>query len=159
MDLVSKTLLSPSNFIKFSSNISSAESKAFKELRVLKRNGLSVFLQDKSSRFVIAEQDLIASKVDNDLDDETRYKVLKEDDTQQILLQIQSWYSKHKSNLQGIDVDIGQWLLNAKSKPGKMKVLLKTHKQHLPVREVFSVCSQPVEHLSFLLQYQYKGSH
>ena len=38
-----------------------------------------------------------------------------------------------------------------------MKVLLKTHKENLPVREVFSVCNQPVEHLSALLQHCYLG--
>ena len=157
MELVSKTLLSPSNFLKFSSNISPEESSAFKELRVLKQNGFSVFLQDKSSRFVIAKQNIIAGKVDEDIADTTRYTTMEEDDTDKILLQIKSWWRKHNSKLSAVDMDISDWLLNTKSKPGKMKVLIKTHKQNLPVREVFSVCNQPVENLSALLQYCYLG--
>ena len=54
MNSVATYLLSPSNFVNFPSNVSSAESQAFVELRRLKEQGVSVFLQDKSSRFVIA---------------------------------------------------------------------------------------------------------
>jgi hypothetical protein len=157
LELISKALLSPSNFLKFSSNVSPEESSAFKELRVLKQKGFSVFLQDKSSRFVIAKQNIIASKVDADLADTTRYTTMEEDDTATILLQIKSWWGKYKSKLSAVDMDISDWLLNTKSKLGKMKVLLKTHKPHLPVREVFSVCNQSVEHLSALLQHCYLG--
>ena len=57
----------------------------------------------------------------------------------------------------GIDKDIRSWLINDDAKPGKLNVLLKTHKSGLPVREVFSVCSQPVENLSALLQFRYLG--
>ena len=133
------------------------ESKALKELRNLKQTGFSVFLQDKSSRFVIAKKDLIEDKVDMDLDDSTRYTKLEEDDTHAILLQIESWWSRNKSHLTTLDEDISNWLINPDSKPGKMKVLLKTHKPNLPVREVFSVCSQPVERLSSFPQHSYLG--
>ena len=116
-----------------------------------------MFLQDKSSRFVVAKSEMIASKVDADMDDPTRYEKLAVDDTTQILEQIKSWYSKHKKHLSEVDVDISGWLINMDSKPGKLKVLIKTHKPGLPVREVFSVCSQPVENLSSLLQFSYLG--
>ena len=56
-----------------------------------------------------------------------------------------------------VDVDISSWLVNEDSRPGKLKVLVKTHKPGLPVSEVFSVCGQPVENLSALLQFCYLG--
>ena len=152
---VEASLLSSQNFVKFPSNISADESKAFKELRQLKNRGVSVFLQDKSSQFVVAKSDIVASKVDADLDDLSRYQKMEEDDTGQILQQIKSWYSKRKKCLSVVDVDISSWLVNEDSRPGKLKVLVKTHKPGLPVREVFSVCGQPVENLSALLQFCY----
>ena len=156
MSSVETYLLSPSNFKQFPSNISSFEAKAFKELRIMKQNGISVFLQDKSSRFVIAKQDPIAEKVDLDISD-SRYSRLEEDDVPAILCQIKEWYTKYKSRLSGVDTDISGWLINEDSKPGKLKVLLKTHKPGMPVREVFSVCSQPIENLSSLIQFCYLG--
>ena len=156
MAMVRKSWLSPDIFSKYSSNISSLESKAFKELRNLKADGFSVFLQDKSSRFVIAKRELIEEKVDEDLNDSTKYIKLNEDDLDSILHQIQSWWSRNKSCL-AVEDDISAWLVNPNSKPGKMKVLLKTHKPNLPVREVFSVCNQPVEHLSAFIQHCYLG--
>ena len=156
MDAVATSLLSPSNFQHFPSNISSEEAKAFTELRQLKAQGVSVFLQDKSSRFVLANQHIIAEKVDADLSD-PRYARLEVNDVQDILKQVDEWYLRYKSHLSGVDSDIRNWLVNEKSKPGKLKALLKTHKPGLPVREVFSVCSQPVEHLSALLQHCYLG--
>ena len=157
MNSVEAFLLSSANFVKFPSNISSVESKAFTELRVLKEEGVSVFLQDKSSRFVIAKRDIIADKVEEDLNDPSRYVRMEEDDTSKILDQIQAWYRKRKKNLSEVDDDISDWLINKDARPGKMKVLIKTHKPGLPVREVFSVCSQPVENLSSLLQFCYLG--
>ena len=154
---VEASLLSSQNFVKFPSNISAIESQAFKELRLLKNNGVSVFLQDKSSRFVVAKSDIIASKVDADMDDPNRYEKMDADDTGNILKQIESWYSKRKNCLSEVDEDISNWLINQDSKPGKLKVLVKTHKPGLPVREVFSVCSQPVENLSAFLQFCYLG--
>ena len=132
MNAVKTSLLAVSNFVHFSSNITSEESRAFTELRHLKTQGISVFLQDKSSRFVIAKKDIIAQKVEADLDD-SRYARLEEDDVSQILDQIDGWYSRYKGSLSGIDSDIRKWLVNPKSKAGKLKVLLKTHKQGLPV--------------------------
>ena len=38
-----------------------------------------------------------------------------------------------------VEEDISRWLINDEAKPGKLKVLIKTHKQGMPVREVFSV--------------------
>ena len=155
--LVRKTVLSPAGFSNFLPNISSNESSALKEIRLLKQQGFSVFLQDKASRFVIAKRAVIEDKVDVDLDDSTRYTKLEEDDTGDILLKIVSWWSKSKSHLTTVDEDILNWLVNPEAKAGKLKVLLKTHKPNLPVREVFSVCSQPVENLSAFLQYSYLG--
>ena len=125
-------------------------------MRSLKLDGISVFLQDKSSRFVIAKQDIIASKVDLDLND-TRYQRIEEDDCDVILNQIADWYSHYKDSLSVVETDISNWLINCEAKPGKLKVLLKTHKPGVPVREVFSVCSQPVENLSALIQHCYLG--
>ena len=150
-------LLSSNNFVKFPSNISAQESKAFKELRLLKNEGVSVFLQDKSSRFVLAKREIIESKVEADMSDTARYAKIDEDDTDAILKQIQSWYKKRKKNLSEVDVDISNWLINKDAKPGKLKALLKTHKAGLPVREVFSVCSQAVENLSSFIQFCYLG--
>ena len=150
-------LLSSNNFVKFPSNISAQESKAFKELRLLKNEGVSVFLQDKSSRFVFAKREIIESKVEADMSDTARYAKIDEDDTDAILKQIQSWYKKRKKNLSEVDVDISNWLINKDAKPGKLKALLKTHKAGLPVREVFSVCSQAVENLSSFIQFCYLG--
>jgi hypothetical protein len=90
--MVRKSLLSPDIFSKYSSNISSLESKAFKELRNLKADGFSVFLQDKSSRFVIAKRELIEEKVDEDLNDSTKYIKLNEDDLDSILHQMVSLF-------------------------------------------------------------------
>ena len=143
-------------FLPVCSNITSEESRAFSELRKLKNQGISVFLQDKSSRFVIANRDIIADKVEQDLND-PRYTRLEEDDIAEILDKVDNWYSTYKDKLSSIDTDIRSWLVNPNAKPGKLKVLLKTHKQGLPVREVFSVCSQPVENLSALLQHSYLG--
>ena len=156
MECVRKSLLSSSNFLDFNSNISKQESIAFSEIRKLKQDGISVFMQDKASRFVLAEQDMVIQKVDTDLHDVTRYNTV-EDDTEEILHSIQDWWKKHKKNLSVLDDDISSWLVNLKSRPGKLKVLLKTHKSQCPVREVFSVCSQPVENLSAFLQFSYLG--
>ena len=154
---VEASLLSSNNFVHFPSNISTAESKAFTELRLLKNEGVSVFLQDKSSRFVVAKRDIIEAKVDEDMSDSTRYAKIEEDDTNDILKQIEEWYKKQKKNLSEVEVDILDWLVNKDAKPGKLKVLIKTHKAGLPVREVFSVCSQPVENLSSFVQFCYLG--
>ena len=156
MECVRRSLISPSNFSSFTSNISREESIAFSEVRQLKQNGISVFLQDKSSRFVLARQEMVMQKVDQDLHDATRYQVI-EDDTEDILHDIEDWWRKHRKNLSVLDEDISSWLVNPDSRPGKLKVLLKTHKPQCPVREVFSVCSQPVENLSAFLQYSYLG--
>ena len=120
-------------------------------------DGFFVFLQDKSSRFVVAKRELIEHKVDDDLNDSTKYMKLNEDDLDSILHQIQSWWSRNKSCL-AVEDDVSAWLVNPNSKPGKMNVLLKTHKPNLPVREVFSVCNQPVEHMSAFIQYCYLGT-
>ena len=157
LNSVEAYILSSYNFAKFPSNISAAESKAFKELRLLKNEGVSVFLQDKSSRFVVAKREIIEAKVEADMSDSTRYAKIGEDDTDNILKQIEEWYKKRKKNLSEVDVDISDWLINKDAKPGKLKALLKTHKAGLPVREVFSVCSQPVENLSSFLQFSYLG--
>ena len=150
-------LLSSSSYSNFVSNVTLAESRAFTDLREMKKEGISVFLQDKSSRFVVAKSDIIAAKVDNDMNDHLRYQKMDEDDTIQILKKIQAWYKKRKKNLTVVDDDISEWLINNDSKPGKVKVLVKTHKPDMPVREVFSVCSQPVENLSSFLQFSYLG--
>ena len=157
MSSVETYLLSSTNFSKCSSNVSAMESKAFTELRKLKADGVSVFLQDKSSRFVLAKSEVIAEKVDKDMNDLARYEKIGDDDSIQILDKIKAWYKKRKKNLSEVTEDISDWLINVKAKPGKLKVLIKTHKPNLPVREVFSVCSQPVENLSALLQFSYLG--
>ena len=154
---VESCLLSSTNFTKCGSNVSAIESKAFTELRRLKAEGVAVFLQDKSSRFVLARSEIIADKVDKDMDDSARYEKIGEDDSIQILNKIKTWYKKRRKNLSEVNEDISDWLINGKAKPGKLKVLIKTHKPDLPVREVFSVCSQPVENLSSMLQFSYLG--
>ena len=133
------------------------ESSAFEGLRLLRNKGYFVFLQHKASRFVVARADIIADKVDADLEDSSKYVLLEEEDTEDILDKIKAWWMKNNKLLSVVDEDILNWLLNPNSKPGKMKILLKTHKPDLPVREVFSVCSQPVEHLSAFLQHSYLG--
>ena len=123
MSSVATSLLSPSNFVEFSSNISKNESRAFTELKNLKEKGISVFLQDKSSRFVLAKQDIIARKVDDDLND-PRYSKLEVDDSADIVGKIDNWYSSYKHKLSGVEDDIRSWLVNEQSKPGKLKVFL-----------------------------------
>ena len=50
------------------------------------------------------------------------------------------------------------WLVSKQRlSAGKIKVLIKTHKPDMPVWEVFSVCSQPVEKLSSFFQFSYLG--
>ena len=157
MDLVRRAVISTENFAAFSSNISSAESKAFKELRILKQQGYPVFLQDKSSRFVIADRDVVKLKVDLDLSDVSKYETIPEDDSKDILLKITSWWRRNKQHLSVVDEDISSWLVNPESKAGKLKVLIKSHKQNNPVREIFSVCGQSVQNLSSFLQFSYLG--
>ena len=69
--------------------------------------------------------------------DDSRYARLEEDDVSQILDQIDGWYSRYKGSLSGIDSDIRKWLVNPKSKADKLKVLLKTHKQGLDIKNMF----------------------
>ena len=138
MEMLRKAILSPANFSSFSSNISSAESGAFKELRILKQKGFPVFLQDKASRFVIASRESVKEKVDVDLADDTRYTTVEEDDIQDILLQIGNWWRRSKPHLSAVEDDISSWLVNPEARAGKLKVLIKTHKPNNPVREVFS---------------------
>ena len=157
MDLVRRAVISTENFAAFSSNISSAESNAFKEMRILKQKGYPVFLQDKSSRFVIAERVAVKKKVDLDLSDMTKYETIDEDDSQDILLQIATWWRRNKQHLSVVDEDLSSWLVNPESKAGKLKVLIKTHKPDNPVREVFSLCGQSVQNLSSFLQFSYLG--
>ena len=106
---------------------------------------------------MVAKTDIIAAKVDQDMNDCLRYEKMVGDDSGQILKRIQDWYKKRKKNLSVVEEDISDWLINEDSKPGKLKVLIKTHKPDMPVREVFSVCSQPVENLSSFLQFCYLG--
>ena len=94
-------LLSPSNF-NFPSNVSSAECQAFAEIRMLKEQGVLVFLQAKSSGFVITRQDVIAEKVKSDLSG-IRYSRLKEDDANVIFNQNAEWYAKYKNRLSTIE--------------------------------------------------------
>ena len=157
MEMVRRAIISPTNHSSFSSNISSAESKAFKEIRLLKQKGFPVFLQDKASRFVIADRDSIEDKVENDLSDAERYQIMEEDDIPDILLLIKNWWLKNKQYLSVMEEDISSWLINPEARPGKLKVLIKTHKPNTPVRAVFSVCGQPVENLSSFLQFSYLG--
>ena len=98
---------------------------------------------------MIARTDLIARKVDEDLNDDERYTKLDNDDTKDILDKIEFWWHNEKVNLSVLKEDILEWLVNPESKPGKMK----THKPNLPVREVFSVCAQSVENLSAFIQH------
>ena len=157
MEMVRRTFASPSNHKPFSPNISSAESNAFKELRILKQNGFPVFLQDKSSRFVIASRETVKAKVDLDLNDAARYVSMEEDDIQDILTQIGKWWQRSKLHLSVLEEDISSWLINPEARAGKLKALIKTHKPNIPVREVFSVCGQPVENLSSFIQFSYLG--
>ena len=114
-------------------------------------------LQDKSSRFVLAKSDIISAKVDKGMNDGLRYEKVEEDDMSKILKRILEWYGKRKKTLSVVDEDISGWLVNSDSQPGKVKVLIKTHNPDMPVREVFSVCSQPVEKLSSFFQFSYLG--
>ena len=57
MSSVATSLLSPSNFCHYSSNIS----RAFKELRSLKQDDISVFLQDNVARNILRIWDLAES--------------------------------------------------------------------------------------------------
>ena len=106
MEMVRRTFASPSNHKPFSPNISSAESNAFKELRILKQNGFPVFLQDKSSRFVIASRETVKAKVDLDLNDAARYVSMEEDDIQDILSQIGKWWQRSKLHMSVLEEDI-----------------------------------------------------
>ena len=64
---------------------------------------------------------------------------------------------RNKMHISVVEEDISSWLVNPDSKAGKLKVLIKTHKEDNPVREVFSVCGQPVQNLSSFLQFSYLG--
>ena len=92
-----------------------------------------------------------------DLTDAARYKTIEEDDIPDILSQVKHWWTRNKLHLSALDEDISSWLVNPKAKAGKLKVLIKTHKPDNPVREVFSVISQPIENLSSFLQFSYLG--
>ena len=158
IQLVRKYILDPQNFKRFLPNISKEDSRAFTEIKNLKKNGFSIFLQDKSSRFVIARADSVAAKVDEDIGDTSRYAKLYDDDTMDILNSIDFWWEHSKQHLSALDgQDIKGWLINQEARPGKLKCLLKTHKPGVPIREVFSVCSQPVEKLSSFIQHLYIG--
>ena len=96
-------------------------------------------------------------KVDLDLSDMARYETIEDDDSQDILLQIESWWRRNKQHLSVVDEDISSWLINPESKAGKLKVLIKSQKPNNPVREIFSVCGQSVQNLSSFLQFSYLG--
>ena len=100
-------------------------------------------MQNKASRFVIACRETVKTKVDVDLTDAARYVSMEEDDIQNILCQIENWWHRNKFHLSVLDENISSWLINPEAKAGKLKVLIKTHKPNVPVREVFSVCGQP----------------
>jgi hypothetical protein len=85
IQLVRKYILDPQNFKRFLSNISNEGSRSFTEIKNIKKNGFSIFLQDKSSRFVIARADSVAAKVDDDIGDTSRYAKIYDDDTMDIL--------------------------------------------------------------------------
>ena len=106
---------------------------------------------------MIAERVAVKNKVDLDLSDMTKYETIDEDDSQDILLQIATWWRRNKQHLSVVDEDLSSWLVNPESKAGKLKVLIKTHKPDNPVREVFSVCGQSVQNLSSFLQFSYLG--
>jgi hypothetical protein len=103
IQLVRKYILDPQNFKRFLSNISKEDSRAFTEIKNLKKNGFSIFLQDKSSRFVIARADSVAAV-------DSGYAKLYDDDTMDILNSIDFWWGHSKqqgcrkvklSNIQG----------------------------------------------------------
>ena len=72
-----------------------------------------------------AHSDSVKMKVDSDVSDVSRYQTIDEDDTQDILLKISSWWRSNKEHLSVVEEDISPWLINPKSRAGKLKVLIK----------------------------------
>ena len=135
----------PENAHKQTSNISSKEVTALKDLK--KKEGIIIKPSDKCQRFVVLDKEEYAQKANDLLKDSDSYAVLRKDPTTKVEAEV-------KSALNGLEhapvtkrlAPITNWRCPV------WYGLPKDHKPAMPLRPIVSNCGSPTEKPSFLLE-------
>ena len=88
-------------------------------------------------------------------DDSSTYSLLSVDPTESIIYRLKQWISQHLPKTTVTETDISAWLIPDNTQPGKIRVMLKTHKEGTPLRLIFSSCGTPTRNLSQFLHTSY----
>ena len=145
--------LDPKNRKKIKSNFSKDEWKSATKLRNLPlTHNAACRFADKSSKTIITDLSLDDDMILRDLNDEHHYDTVASDPTPKIKRTINNWTVKWKGVL---DDEQTIFVNNIEDTgPGKIKPLIKTHKQQpWPLRLLLSGTNTPVQPLSKFVQF------
>ena len=147
--------MQPKNWYKYQSNLTPELRKAISTAKTLPSSDIGVYCQDKSSRICFASLSATNAKVDQVLDDASKYKKMKSDRAVPYQAKIKTWYRKYKPSLMSIKDDISTFLVPPKVSTPHLKVHIKTHKEGCPVRVTFSSIGSATSNLSTTLDHVY----
>ena len=145
---VYSSIMHPSNWYHYQSNLDTELKRAISISRSLPTSGIGVYCQDKSSRICFASLEKTNQKVEQVLSDETKYKKVDVDMAVPYQDKIKAWYTRSKPFLKSIPDDISKFLVPEQVSTPHLKVMIKTHKPNCPVRLTFSSIGSATSHLS-----------
>ena len=130
---------------KYRSNLSIYERK---ELYSLQDNkDLAVRIQDKGSRFVVANTNEYTEKMDKYFSDNPSFTCLDSDLTKDIISKVSNWAEKWLE-VGEINADVMEYVLNFKAQPAKNYGLIKTHKPGRKLRVITAGTNSAIAQLS-----------
>ena len=88
------SVMSPANWYKYQSNLSTNLRKSFSAAKSLPKEGIGIYCQDKSSRIVFASLPKTNNKVEAVLADTSKYKRLRSDKSKYFQAKIKTWYQQ-----------------------------------------------------------------